>query len=119
MRKALPTDAECREADCNDAGDYLIDLRQEPSAMASFLEEHDVPWGAPPLQPAHCAVNHLAAYVARTSRSALARSKLKGHARRLQISLMPPKNVVHDAGGRVRLAALGHKTMAIKNLIRS
>lgn len=79
---ALPTDEELEEAQiagdedeeaqgfispCEDAGDYLLRLRErDAAAYARFLEERATRWGMPPRQPVHSCVAKLLSLVIRT-----------------------------------------------------
>ena len=58
--KALPTDAEVDAAGCDDAGDYVLRLRErDEAAHARLVEERKGRWGELPKQPVHRCVEHL------------------------------------------------------------
>ena len=67
MTKALPTDEEIAEADKEDAGDFLLDLRStDPMAYKHFLNANAPQFGLPPRQGVHRSVEHMCLLIVRT-----------------------------------------------------
>lgn len=73
MLKALPTDDEVAEAGFADAGEFLLELQEEPNDHAEYLEEwelsHPDPTNAVHIkatQPAARCLSHLMALIIRT-----------------------------------------------------
>ena len=45
--KALPTQEQIFDADCEDAGEFILMMREKPDAYAKFIRENMLPWDAP------------------------------------------------------------------------
>lgn len=65
MLKALPTDDEIVDAECEDASSYLAQLQLFDTPAYEKLLERKNPWGAEPSQPAHRCVAHMMAVILR------------------------------------------------------
>ena len=64
--KALPTRTELLLAGAPDAGTFLVNLRSNPSAYKSFVEERERAWDAPLRQPIERCVESMIALIIRT-----------------------------------------------------
>ena len=64
--KTLPTRTELHHAGVPDAGTFLVNLRSNPSAYKSFVEERERDWDAPLRQPIEHCVESVIALIIRT-----------------------------------------------------
>ena len=73
--KALPTEEQIYDADCEDAGEFLLRLRANPNAYTTWLEENTRAWDAPPPEPVPRRVDGVCALLVRTVLAVLEKAK--------------------------------------------
>lgn len=67
LTKALPTDEEIFEYDCEDAGEMLLKMRSvDPALYQSFIAQNSPKFGEPPRQGVFRLVEHLCHLIMRT-----------------------------------------------------
>ena len=66
MAKALPTEDELAQWGHADAGEFLLQLQESPSAYDEYVCDHAVTFGSPPSQPPSNRVEHLISLLVRT-----------------------------------------------------
>ena len=72
--KALPTTSELLRANVSDAGLFLVELRGNPAAYATFVEARERAWDAPLQQPIERCVEHLVSLIIRTVDASIGRA---------------------------------------------
>ena len=73
--QVLPTQEQLFDADCEDAGEFILQMRARPEAYAAFISANALPWDTwhaphgPELEPVVRRVEHLCSLVVRTIES--------------------------------------------------
>ena len=71
MMLTLPTIEQIFDAGCEDAGEFMMQLREDKDALAAFFASSKVPYGGRHEETVYRRVEHLCYYVARVIEGAV------------------------------------------------